>query len=188
MLNSPSPRARTKKGQIRSGSAANAREHDQDFVFFTTGGTIDKIPEQNGQNMIIGAPQVGRLLRIPKSQLSHLVVELMRKDSLDITEEERRFICEEIRGGKPRRIVVTHGTDTMVATARMAQGVTGKTVVFTGAMTPAYRGGSDAAANLKLAVEAARSLPPGIYIAMHGLILNPARARKNIHLQIFEEI
>ncbi|NJN64552.1 MAG: asparaginase, partial [Acidobacteria bacterium] len=85
------------------------------------------------------------------------------------------------------RIVITHGTDTMVDTARVLLGVPGKTIVLTGAMQPARFRATDALYNLASALTAVQILPPGVYIAMNGRVFDPARTRKNRELNCFEE-
>jgi L-asparaginase len=85
------------------------------------------------------------------------------------------------------RIVVTHGTDTMIQTAKALQGIPDKTIVLTGAMQPARFHETDAVFNIGTAIGAVQSLPPGVYIAMNGRIFRPDRVRKNVAAGCFEE-
>ena len=83
-------------------------------------------------------------------------------------------------------VVVTHGTDTMVDTAKVLAGLDDKTIVMTGALNPARFRGSDAEFNIGTAVGAVQSLPPGVYIAMNGRIWDPLKVRKNVAANRFE--
>jgi L-asparaginase len=85
-------------------------------------------------------------------------------------------------------VLVTHGTDSMVATAKVLASIEGKTIVLTGALNPARFRGSDAEFNIGTAVGAVQSLPPGVYIAMNGRIWDPARVRKNVEANRFEPL
>ena len=116
------------------------------------------------------------------------VESILRKDSLDLTDEDRGLIQRKIEGEACERIVVTHGTDTMIQTARALQGVSGKTIVLTGSMQPARFKSTDAAFNVGVAIGAVQVLPPGVYIAMNGQIFDPAKARKNVADSRFERI
>ena len=84
------------------------------------------------------------------------------------------------------KVLVTHGTDTMVDTAKVLATIPGKTIVLTGALNPARFRGSDAEFNIGTAVGAVQSLPPGVYIAMNGRIWDPAKVRKNVDANRFE--
>jgi len=116
------------------------------------------------------------------------VESILRKDSLDLTDEDRGLIQRKIEGEACERIVVTHGTDTMIQTAKALQGVAGKTIVLTGSMQPARFKSTDAAFNVGVAIGAVQVLPPGVYIAMNGQIFDPAKARKNVADSRFERI
>jgi L-asparaginase len=116
------------------------------------------------------------------------VESILRKDSLDLTDEDRGLIQRKIEDEACERIVVTHGTDTMIQTAKALQGVAGKTIVLTGSMQPARFKSTDAAFNVGVAIGAVQVLPPGVYIAMNGQIFDPAKARKNVADSRFERI
>lgn len=158
------------------------------LVFITTGGTIDKIYFDRKNQFEVGDPQITEVLREANVMLDHEVVPLMRKDSLDLTDADRRLILETVRKHPARRFVVTHGTDTMVETGKVLREVEGKTVVLTGAMQPARFRFTDAVFNIATAVAAVQLLAQGVYIAMNGLVFVPERARKNVEMNCFEEI
>jgi L-asparaginase len=116
------------------------------------------------------------------------VVNVLRKDSLEITDEDRALIRATIEAAPERAIVVTHGTDTMAETGRVLGGIPGKVVVLTGSLHPARFKSSDAVFNVASAVTAVQTLPEGVYITMNGRIYDPGRVRKNRELNVFEEI
>ena len=118
----------------------------------------------------------------------HEVESVLRKDSLDMTDSDRALIRERVAAEPASRIVVTHGTDTMILTALALKGIPGKTIVLTGSMQPARLRVTDAGFNLGTAVAAAQTLPPGVYIAMNGRIFNPDTSRKNVAGHRFEEM
>jgi len=113
---------------------------------------------------------------------------ILRKDSLDITDEERQIILGRVAEDKHRHIVITHGTDTMVQTAKTLQSVPDKVIVLTGSMEPARFKSSDAEFNIGCAITAVQLLPPGVYIVINGRIFDSDRVRKNVELGRFEDI
>ena len=156
--------------------------------FFTTGGTIDKVYFDTKSEFEVGPPQVLEIVKEAHVTFEYGIESLLRKDSLDLTSEDRRLIRERIEEDQSQHIVITHGTDTMVETARGLLGIPGKTIVLTGSMQPARFHESDAVFNIGCAVAAVQSLPPGVYIAMNGRIFDPRRARKNRQKNAFEEL
>ena len=116
------------------------------------------------------------------------IVELLRKDSLEMTSADRIAVRDAVAASDSTRIIVTHGTDTMVETARELQGIPGKTIILTGALQPARFADSDAAFNLGLAVGAVQVLPPGVYITANGQVFPAASVRKNVALNRFESV
>ena len=154
----------------------------------TTGGTIDKFYFDAKDTFSVGDPQIGDLLREANVAVEFDVRALLHKDSLELTEADREAIVAAVRDTPGERFLITHGTDTMLLTAgALARGVTGKTMVLTGAMQPARLRGSDAFFNIGFAFCAAQQLPPGAYVAMNGRIFIPGRARKNVGLGRFED-
>jgi L-asparaginase len=116
------------------------------------------------------------------------IVELLRKDSLEMTSADRIAVRDAVAASEGTHIIVTHGTDTMVETARELQGLPGKTIVLTGALQPARFADSDAAFNLGLAVGAVQVLSPGVYITANGQVFPAASVRKNIAQNRFEAV
>jgi len=160
----------------------------QHLTIVATGGTIDKIYFDDKSTFQIGAPQIGEILEALGVAFEFEVVPVLRKDSLHIDDSDRRLIREAIERQPHRHVLVTHGTDTMVETARALDGIAGKVVVLTGALNPALFKGSDAVFNIGCAVGAVQTLPDGIYIAMNGRVWDPARVRKNRDANRFEEL
>jgi L-asparaginase len=156
------------------------------FAIFTAGGTIDKVYFDAKGGFEVGAPMVEQILRHGRVTDSVPVVELLRKDSLEMTESDRAAILEAVTQSEATRVIVTHGTDTMVATAQALEGIRGKTVVLTGALQPARFADSDAPFNLGMAVAAVQVLPPGVFIVANGRVFEAGRVRKNPALNQFE--
>jgi L-asparaginase len=152
-----------------------------------TGGTIDKVYFDATSAYAVGEPRVADILRDSNVGFEFSVESVIRKDSLDISDADRRLIRERVIASSAERILITHGTDTMVQTALELYGISGKTIVLTGAMQPAKFRESDAVFNVGTAVAAVQLLSDGVYIAMNGRIFDPRRARKNKELNCFEE-
>ena len=129
------------------------------------------------------------ILRDSNVTFDYDVVNLLRKDSLEMTEADRRLIRDAVCASDVPRIVVTHGTDTMVETAAaIARGVESKTIVLTGAMIPYAFGSSDGLFNLGSALSFAQALPSGVYIAMNGQSFAWDQVRKNPATGVFEAL
>jgi len=158
----------------------------QHLLIVTTGGTIDKIYFDDKSDYQVGEPQIGRILQELGVAFRFDTVPLMRKDSLHVTAEDRELLRTTIAAQDARHVLVTHGTDTMVETAKVLSSIPDKTIVLTGALNPARFRGSDAEFNIGTAVGAVQSLPPGVYIAMNGRIWNPLSVRKNVAANRFE--
>ena len=154
---------------------------------FTTGGTIDKIYFDDKSDYKIGAPQIGEILAQLGVAFQFEVIPILRKDSLHMGAEDRGLVRSTIEGQANRHVLVTHGTDTMVETARELAAIEGKVIVLTGALNPARFQGSDAVFNIGCAVAAVQTLPDGVYIAMNGRVWDPAKVRKNRDANRFEE-
>ena len=154
----------------------------------TTGGTIDKIYFDDKSDYQIGEPQIGSILRELGVGFQFNVIPIIRKDSLHINAEDRELLRATIAAQSAHHVLVTHGTDTMVETAKVLAAIPDKTIVLTGALNPARFRGSDAEFNIGTAVGAVQSLPPGVYIAMNGRVWDPARVRKNVAANRFEAL
>ena len=158
----------------------------EELLIVTTGGTIDKIYFDDKSDYQIGDPQIGMILRELGVTFRFTVIPILRKDSLHITDADRELIRATIAAQSARHVLVTHGTDSMVQTGAVLKSIEGKTIVMTGALSPARFRGSDAEFNIGCAIGAVQSLSPGVYIAMNGRIWDPARVRKNVAENRFE--
>lgn len=156
------------------------------LLILTTGGTIDKIYFDDKSDYQVGEPQIGRILKELGVVIPFTVVPVMRKDSLHIDAADRAALKAAIEARDENHVLITHGTDTMVETAKVLSGISGKTMVLTGALNPASFRGSDAEFNIGTAVGAVQCLPPGVYIAMNGRIWDPAKVKKNVSANRFE--
>jgi L-asparaginase len=157
-----------------------------ELLIVTTGGTIDKVYFDDKSDYQVGDPQIGGILRELGVAFRFTVIPIMRKDSLHITDSDRELIRATIAAQPTRHVLVTHGTDSMVETARVLASIPDKTIVITGALNPARFRGSDAEFNIGTAVGAVQSLPAGVHIAMNGRIWDPMKVRKNVAANRFE--
>lgn len=152
-----------------------------------TGGTFDKEYDEIAGRLDFQETHVPEMLRLGRSRLDVSVETVTMVDSLQMTEGDRRAVLDAVRRAPEKHVVITHGTDTMVETARViASGQTGKTVVMTGAMVPYAFGSSDGLFNLGSALSFVQILPPGVYVAMNGRCFPANRVRKNTQLGVFE--
>jgi L-asparaginase len=159
------------------------------ICIFVTGGTFDKTYDEIRGSLSFGETHLTEMLRLGRSRVAVSIETLMMIDSLDMTAGDRDLIVRRCAACSGSRIVITHGTDTMVDTAAaLARGVTGKTIVLTGAMIPYAFGSSDGLFNLGSALSFAEVLPPGVYIAMNGQYFTWDRVRKNRDTGVFEEM
>lgn len=158
------------------------------LLIVTTGGTIDKIYFDDLSDYQIGEPQIGQILDHMHVAFEFEVKAMMRKDSLDFTDEDRLSICAGIKASDATHVLITHGTDSMVKTALMLDEIPAKTMVLTGALNPARFRDSDAVFNIGCAIGAVQTLPNGAWIAMNGCIWNPHHVRKNHDKNRFEAI
>jgi len=149
---------------------------------FVTGGTFDKEYNELTGALAFKDTHLPEMLRLGRSRVDVSVRTLMMIDSLDMTDADRAIVVEQCRQAAETQIVITHGTDTMVDTARaLAQALPrgGKTIVLTGAMIPYAFGSSDGLFNLGSALSFVQVLPAGVYIAMNGRYFEWDRVRKN---------
>ena len=156
-----------------------------------TGGTFDKDYDELTGALFFRSTHLPEMLRLGRSKLDVLVQTVCMMDSLEMDADHRAQVLEACRDSPEGRILVTHGTDTMVETAAvLAQGlaVADKTVVLTGAMVPFAFGSSDGLFNLGSALSFVQVLPPGVYIAMNGRCFAWHNVRKNKAEGVFEEI
>jgi L-asparaginase len=153
-----------------------------------TGGTFDKEYDELSGTLFFKDTHVDEMLRLGRARLDLAIETAMMIDSLEMDDEGRAAIVARCRDAAEQALVVTHGTDTMVDTARAlaAAGLPGKTIVLTGAMVPYAFGSSDGLFNLGSALSFAQVLPPGVYIAMNGRHFPWDRVRKNRNTGVFE--
>jgi L-asparaginase len=149
------------------------------ILILTTGGTIDKQYFDSLSQYQITDSMVTKLLTVARVTYPIVVQELLRKDSIDMTDEDRARIVEHVARASLSRIVITHGTDTMTLTARSLSSTPGKTIVLTGALTPARFAESDAAFNLGMAFATAQTASPGVYIAINGSVFRAHEVEKD---------
>jgi L-asparaginase len=151
-----------------------------------TGGTFDKEYDELRGTLSFRRTHVPEMLALGRCRVRAKVATLMMKDSLVMTGADRRKILAACRRAPEDRIVVTHGTDTMAETAAvLGRGLSGKTVVLTGAMRPYRFGSSDGMFNLGSALSFAQILPQGVYVAMNGRFLPWDDVRKDRRRGVF---
>ena len=155
---------------------------------FITGGTFDKAYNELNGELYFKDSHLPEMLKLGRCNLDLEIRTLMMIDSLHMTDDDRQIILRQCRRVPEHRIVITHGTDTMAQTAAMlAEAITDKTIVLTGAMIPYKFGSSDGMFNLGSALAFAQTLPPGVYVAMNGHYFFSGRVRKNRKTGMFEE-
>jgi len=156
---------------------------------FITGGTFDKEYNEITGEFFFKNTHMYELLELGRCKIDIDIETLMMVDSLKMTDDERDYIINKCKSENNNKIVITHGTDTMVETAlQLGNVITNKTIVITGAMIPFKFGSSDGLFNMGSALSYVQSLSDGVYLAMNGQIFNPKNVKKNKRLGIFEEI
>jgi L-asparaginase len=155
-----------------------------------TGGTFDKEYDELSGTLFFKDTHVQEMLRLGRARLELSVETAMMIDSLDMDDAGRAAIVARCRSAAERAIVVTHGTDTMVETARAlaAAGLADKTIVLTGAMVPYAFGSSDGLFNLGSALSFVQVLLPGVYVAMNGRHFHWDQVRKRRETGVFESL
>lgn len=151
------------------------------IVFIQTGGSIDKdYPKtQYGYAFEITEPAVKRILQKVNPNFEFEIISVLKKDSLDITEEDRKKIHEACQKAESNKIIITHGTDTMIETAKKLSNIKNKVIILTGATKPEKFSDSDAAYNVGTAIGAVNVLSKGVYIAMNGRIYAWNKVKRN---------
>lgn len=156
---------------------------------YITGGTFDKEYNELNGELYFKDTHMNDLLEMGRNRVEVEIRTLMMVDSLEMTEEDRELIVHQCINCDENQIVITHGTDTMSDTAKViAQKVTDKTIILTGAMIPIKFGSSDGLFNLGSAIAFAQTLPVGVYVAMNGRYFNADNVRKNKETGVFEEL
>ena len=151
-------------------------------LFIQTGGTIDKdYPKSTkGWAFEIHDPAVDRILTKLNPSFNYAIKSVLKKDSLEITDQDRMLLLEKCKSAKENKIIITHGTDTLSETANFLSEIKNKTIILTGAMRPERFTNSDADLNIGIAIGGVQSLSNGVYIAMHGLILPHDEISRNM--------
>lgn len=154
-----------------------------------TGGTIDKKYNQLNGELDFSETHIFEMLKLAKCKNNCDVKVVIMKDSLDMNNQDRQKVLKECLKLKEKKIIITHGTDTMVETAKVLAGkIKNKTIVLFGAMVPYSFGKSDAMFNLGFATSAVQLLPQGVYVAMNGQIFNWNNVKKNLKAGEFVKI
>ena len=155
-------------------------------AILTTGGTFDKVYFDANSEYSIGDPCITSILDEGNVNSDYRIQSILKKDSLDITSKERHIIKNSVQECAEERIIIIHGTDTMVETAKSLEDIKDKTIVLTGAMQPARFKKSDAIFNSGFALAAVQILENGVYITMNGMVFRSDNVKKNIDLGKFE--
>ena len=156
---------------------------------FITGGTFDKEYNELTGELFFKDSHVSEMLKLGRSLVEVDTRTLMMIDSLNMSDEDRHLIAENCSKAEQDKMILTHGTDTIVETAQViAQKVHDKTIVLTGAMIPYRFGSSDGLFNLGSALAFVQTLPHGVYVVMNGLAFSSDQVRKNKKTGFFEKL
>ena len=156
---------------------------------FVTGGTFDKEYNELNGELFFRDTHIQEMLTLRRSRVTVDIRTLMMIDSLDMSNDDRELIAQNCLRTKEDKIVITHGTDTIVDTARvLAQKIKDKTIVLTGAIIPYKFGSSDGLFNLGSALAYAQTLPQGVFVAMNGRFFKWNNVKKNKKTGEFEEL
>jgi L-asparaginase len=154
----------------------------------SAGGTIDKVYFDRMSDYKVGRPQIIEMIKEANFDLELDFTSVLKKDSLDFTDDDRSLIKKTVEEDSCSHLVITHGTDTMIETARMLKDISGKVIVLTGSMLPANFKFSDAPYNIACALMAVQLLRPGAYIVMNGKVFDPDKVQKDRKSNRFIEI
>ncbi len=161
----------------------------EEIRILTTGGTFDKEYNELNGELFFKDTHIYEMLKRARSTLKISIRTLMMVDSLEMTKSDREVILHSCLRAEPEHIIITHGTDTMIDTAKLLKDqVKEKTVILTGALIPYAFGSSDGFFNLGNAIAFVQSMPSGVYICMNGRIFDPYNVKKNYDTGFFEEI
>ena len=151
------------------------------ILFIQTGGTIDKdYPKiTKGYAFEIGEPAINKILARIKPAFDFEIISLLEKDSQEITDNDRKIILDECLKADFDKIIITHGTDTMIETAKYLSPIKNKTIILTGAMKPERFKDSDADFNVGTAIGAIENIPNGVFIAMNGIVIPADKTKRD---------
>lgn len=157
------------------------------ITLIQTGGTIDKdYPKSiKGWAFEIADPAFLRIIQKLPNHLKWEIISLLKKDSTEITASDRREILKACKNSTNKQIIITHGTDTLLETAKVLSELNDKIVVLTGSMRPERFSNSDAELNFGMALAGVQTLPPGIYIAIQGIIINHTQLARDIDTGLY---
>lgn len=156
---------------------------------FVTGGTFDKEYDEIEGRLFFRDTHLPEMLKLGHCKVELDIRTLMMIDSVNMKDTDRAIIVQNCRNAEEERIVITHGTDTMVETARLlGAAIKDKTIVLTGAMIPYRFGSSDGLFNLGSALAYVQTLPHGVYVVMNGRYFIYDNVTKNKKLGEFEEL
>lgn len=156
---------------------------------FVTGGTFDKEYNEIDGTLFFKDSHINELLALGRCKQDVISTTLMMVDSLEMNDGDRQTILDNCRRCQDNQIIITHGTDTMVETAKvLGQANLSKTIVLTGAMIPFKFGSSDGLFNMGCAIGFVQALKSGVYVAMNGRVFNWDNVRKNRKRGEFEEL
>ena len=158
---------------------SQANSETNSILVITTGGTIDKVYFDSRSDYEVGESVVGELLVQARVEYPFNISSLMRKDSLEMNDADRRKIFDRVSKAPQKKIVITHGTDTMTETARVLATIKGKIIVLTGSLAPARFAQSDATFNIGMAFAAVQTQAPGTYIVMNGQVFSALSVEKD---------
>ncbi|MBT8141289.1 MAG: asparaginase [Gammaproteobacteria bacterium] len=157
----------------------------KDICIITTGGTIDKVYFDANSKFEVGTPVISQILDEALVTLDYRVLTLFQKDSLEITDQDRAEVHTAVRSCSEKRILITHGTDTMTQTGLALGDIPGKTIVLTGSLSPARFRSTDAVFNIGMALGAVQSKPAGVYICMNGKVFDIDKVDKDLEKMQF---
>jgi len=165
----------------------NMAAHEK-IKIFACGGTIDKIYFDAKSEFQVGEPQIVSVLREANIAFDYEVESLLKKDSLDMNDQDRAMVRRAVETSQRTHILITHGTDSIIETGKALAGIPDKVIVLTGSMEPAKFRVSDAVFNIGFAIAAAQLAGKGVWIAMNGKMFRPEKIRKDIANNRFVEI
>ncbi len=160
----------------------------QNLLVLSTGGTLDKVYFDALSDFQVGEPVAGDILTAMNVTFDFTVKEICRKDSLEITEQDRQQMLDAVNASDAQHILITHGTDTMVDSAQFLGEQPQKVIIFAGAMQPSAFKNSDATFNIACAVGAMSLAKPGVYVAMSGQVHKCDNVFKNYESRRFESL
>ncbi len=158
-----------------------------DILILTTGGTIDKVYFDAKSSYEVGSSIVGNLLEQAGVKHPYTIIELLQKDSLELNDKDREQIRQEILSHPNKRVLITHGTDTMTQTASMLENIPDKVIVLTGSLAPARFAMTDAMFNIGMAMATVQSKVSGVYIVMNGTVFKADHVHKDRQQNAFIE-